>query len=216
MVFILPYSLNVSKIFPWFRVLFHDYTFAVAHKCLGGQVNSHRFCHSSQKHIMACNGIVIRLHPLWHFTSAVASPFHSEKLALSRREFVEFCRELWLNYSLVESSLCLVVSFVFAVTLMVLRIHFKVSHCRIRLFVKLRWYCIFRCYGYYYHNVIFSLTAIVSSASISIVAHAFLAPVINDKSIQTKPEWCLEKLQNRRKIRSICMELLHDEVGLCR
>ena len=70
LVFILPYSLNVSKIFPWFQVLFHDYTFAVAHKCLGGQVNSHRFCHSSQKHIMACNGIVIRLHPLWHFTSA--------------------------------------------------------------------------------------------------------------------------------------------------
>ena len=70
LVFILPYSLNVSKIFPWFQVLFHDYTFAVAHKCLGGQVNSHRFCYSSQKHIMACNGIVIRLHPLWHFTSA--------------------------------------------------------------------------------------------------------------------------------------------------
>ena len=57
----------------------------------------------------------------FHFR--VASHFRSEKLALSCREFVEFCRELWLNYSLVVSSLCPVVSFVFAVTLMVRRIH---------------------------------------------------------------------------------------------
>ena len=31
----------------------------------------HRFRHSSQKHIMVCIGIVIRLHPPWHFTSSV-------------------------------------------------------------------------------------------------------------------------------------------------
>lgn len=35
------------------------------------QVNFHKFRHSSQKRIMACNGIVARLHPPWHFTSAV-------------------------------------------------------------------------------------------------------------------------------------------------
>ena len=27
------------------------------------------------------------------------------------------------------------------------------------LFVKLSWYCILRCYGYYHHNVFFALTA---------------------------------------------------------
>lgn len=35
------------------------------------QVNFHKFRHSSQNRIMACNGIVTRLHPPWHCTSAV-------------------------------------------------------------------------------------------------------------------------------------------------
>ena len=73
-----------------------------------------QFRHSAQKHIVACNRIVIRLHPPRHFTSAVAIHFRREKLplccrvlccrvlccrelALSCREFVEFCRELRLS-----------------------------------------------------------------------------------------------------------------------
>ena len=46
---------------------------------------------------MACNEVVVRLHPLWHFTSALVSHFRLEKLALSCREFVEICRELRLS-----------------------------------------------------------------------------------------------------------------------
>ena len=57
--------------------------------------------------------VVVRLHPPWHFTSAVASHFRREKLALYCREFLEICRELRLSCL---GSLCLVVSFVFALT----------------------------------------------------------------------------------------------------
>ena len=71
-----------------------------------------QFRHSARKHIVACNGIVIRLHPPWHFTSAVAfhfrrgislppwhftsavaSHFRREKLPLSCRELALSCRE---------------------------------------------------------------------------------------------------------------------------
>ena len=52
-----------------------------------------QFRHSAQKHIVACNGIVIRLHPLRHFTSAVASYFRREKLPLCCRELALSCRE---------------------------------------------------------------------------------------------------------------------------
>ena len=120
----------------------------------------------------------------FHFR--VASHFRSEKLALSCREFVEFCRELWLNYSLVVSSLCPVLSFVFAVTLMVRRIHLIIG-------ITLSHHTICQTKVILYFSVLWLLLSqrnliIVSSASNSIVAHAFLAPVINDKSIQTKPE----------------------------
>ena len=74
----------------------------------------------------------------FHFR--VASHFRSEKLALSCREFVEFCRELWLNYSLVVSSLCPVVSFVFAVTLMVRRLsHHIICQTKVILYFSVLW-----------------------------------------------------------------------------
>ena len=56
-----------------------------------------QFRHSAQKHIVACNGIVIRLHPPRHFTSAVASYFRREKLPLCCRELALSCRELALS-----------------------------------------------------------------------------------------------------------------------
>ena len=84
------------------------------------------------------------------------------------------------------SSLCPVVSFVFAVTLMVRRIHLIIG-------ITLSHHTICQTKVILYFSVLWLLLSqrnliIVSSASNSIVAHAFLAPVINDKSIQTKPE----------------------------
>ena len=63
---------------------------------------------------MACNGVVVRLHPLWHFTSALVFLTSALKnwrcLAVSSLRFAVNCG------CLAVGSLCLVVSFVFAVT----------------------------------------------------------------------------------------------------
>ena len=56
---------------------------------------------------MACNEVVVRLHPLWHFTSALKN---WRCLAVSSLRFAVNCG------CLAVGSLCLVVSFVFAVT----------------------------------------------------------------------------------------------------
>ena len=77
---------------------------------------------------MACNGVVVRLHRLWYFTSALVFLTSALKnwrcLAVSSLRFAVNCGCLAVGSlrfavncgCLAVGSLCLVVSFVFAVT----------------------------------------------------------------------------------------------------